>query len=117
MVLVANRARLWRFVLACNLSGFMRRLVLPEAMKRWSLTSLGTRLINTGGRLVRRANGLPQGSGMGRDRRFWSLVRYREVATPRERSNCVNRIAFDALRIPFYSFEESLSAPCSGKLA
>ena len=35
-----------------------RRLALPEAMKRWSLTTLQTRLIKTGGRLVRHARRL-----------------------------------------------------------
>ena len=52
---VANQARLWLFVLAYNLGNFMRRLVLPEDMKHWTLTSLQTRLIKTGGRLVRHA--------------------------------------------------------------
>ena len=37
---------------------FMRRLVLPEDMKHWPLTSLQTRLIKTGGRLVRHASRL-----------------------------------------------------------
>jgi len=36
----------------------MRRLVLPEDMKHWTLTSLQTRLIETGGRLVRHARRL-----------------------------------------------------------
>ena len=46
------------FVLAYNLGNFMRRLALPEAMKHWSLTSLQTRMIKTGGRLVRHAGRL-----------------------------------------------------------
>ena len=50
---VANQVRLELFVLAYNLGNFMRRLVLPETMKHWSLTSLQTSLIETGGRLVR----------------------------------------------------------------
>jgi len=50
---VANQVRLALFVLAYNLGNFMRRFTLPEAMKHWSLTSLQTRLIKTGGRLVR----------------------------------------------------------------
>ena len=41
-----------------NLGNFMRRLALPEAMKHWSLTSLQTRMIKTGGRLVRHARRL-----------------------------------------------------------
>ena len=49
---VAHQVRLWLFVLAYNLGNFMRRLVLPEDMKHWTLTSLQTRLIKTGGRLV-----------------------------------------------------------------
>ena len=55
---VANQVRLWLFVLTYNLGNFMRRLVLPESMKHWSLTSLQTRLIKTGGRLVRHARRL-----------------------------------------------------------
>ncbi len=55
---VANQVRLWSFVLAYNLGNFMRRLALPEAVKHWSLTSLQTRLIKTGGRLVRHARRL-----------------------------------------------------------
>ena len=46
---VANKVRLALFVLAYNMGNFMRRLVLPEDMKHWSLTSLQTRLIKTGG--------------------------------------------------------------------
>jgi hypothetical protein len=55
---LANQVRLWPFVLAYNLGNFMRRLVLPEDMKHWTLTSLQTRLIKTGGRLVRHARRL-----------------------------------------------------------
>ena len=55
---VANQVRLWLFVLAYNLGNFMRRLVLPEDMKHWTLSSLQTRLIKTGGRLVRHARRL-----------------------------------------------------------
>ena len=55
---VANHVRLELFVLAYNLGNSMRRLALPEAMKHWSLTSLQTRMIKTGGRLVRHARRL-----------------------------------------------------------
>ena len=41
-----------------HLGNFMRRLVLPEDMKHWTLSSLQTRLIKTGGRLVRHARRL-----------------------------------------------------------
>ena len=44
--------------LRVTLGNFMRRLVLPEDMKHWTLTSLQTRLIKTGGRLVRHAKRL-----------------------------------------------------------
>ena len=50
---VVNKMRLALFVLAYNMGNFMRRQVLPEDMKHWSLTSLQTRLTKTGGRLVR----------------------------------------------------------------
>ena len=55
---VANQVRLSLFILAYNLGNFMRRLVLPESIKRWSLTSVQTRLIKTGARLVRHARRL-----------------------------------------------------------
>jgi hypothetical protein len=55
---VANHVRLELFILAYNLGDFLRRLVLPEPMKHWSLTSLQTRMIKTGGRLVRHARRL-----------------------------------------------------------
>jgi len=55
---VANHVRLELFILAYNLGNFLRRLVLPEPMKHWPLTSLQTRVIKTGGRLVRHARKL-----------------------------------------------------------
>jgi hypothetical protein len=55
---VANQLRLWLFILAYNLGNFVRRLALPEGIKRWSLTSVQTRLIKMGGRLVRHARRL-----------------------------------------------------------
>ena len=55
---VANQVRLSLFILAYNLGNFFRRLALPEAIKRWSLTSIQTRLIKMGGRLVRHARSL-----------------------------------------------------------
>ena len=55
---VANQVRLELFIMAYNLGNFLRRLVLPESMKHWSLTSLQTRMIKTGGRLVRHARRL-----------------------------------------------------------
>jgi hypothetical protein len=55
---VANQVRLWLFILAYNLGNFVRRLALPETVKHWSLTSIQTRLIKIGGRLVRHARRL-----------------------------------------------------------
>jgi len=55
---VANQVRLWLFILAYNLGNSMRRLALPESVKHWSLTSIQTRMIKTGGRLVRHARKL-----------------------------------------------------------
>ena len=55
---VANQVRVWLFILAYNLGNFVRRLALPESIKRWSLTSIQTRLIKIGGRLVRHAKRL-----------------------------------------------------------
>ena len=53
---VANQVRLGLFIMAYNLGNFLS-LVLPESMKQ-SLTSLQTRMIKTGGRLVRHARRL-----------------------------------------------------------
>ena len=39
-------------VLAYNLGNLWRRLVLPQTIDNWSLTSLQQRLVKTGGRLV-----------------------------------------------------------------
>jgi hypothetical protein len=49
---------LWLFILAYDLGDFVRRLALPEGIKHWSLTSIQTRLIMIGGRLVRHAKRL-----------------------------------------------------------
>jgi hypothetical protein len=47
--------RLWLKVIAYNLGNLWRRLVLPQRMGNWSLTSLQQRLVKTGGRLVKHA--------------------------------------------------------------
>jgi Transposase DDE domain group 1 len=41
------------FALAYNLANFLRTLVLPEEVARWSLTTLREKLIKIGARLVR----------------------------------------------------------------
>lgn len=51
----ANEVRLWLSLIAYNLGNLWRRLVLPAAIDRWSLTSLQQRLVNTGGRLIKHA--------------------------------------------------------------
>jgi hypothetical protein len=51
----ANEVRLLLGVIAYNLGNLLRRLVLPLAIRDWSLTSLQQRLLKTGGRLVRHA--------------------------------------------------------------
>ena len=40
---------------ACNLGNLWRRLVLPQRIDHWSLTSVQQRLVKTGGRLVKHA--------------------------------------------------------------
>ena len=47
--------RLWLAILAYNLGNLWRRLVLPQRIGNWSLTSLQQRLVKTGGRLVKHA--------------------------------------------------------------
>jgi hypothetical protein len=48
----ANEVRLLLGVIACNLGNLLRRLVLPLALQRRSLTSLQQRLFKAGGRLI-----------------------------------------------------------------
>jgi len=58
----SNEVRLWLSVIAYNLGNLWRRLVMPQRIGRWSLTSLQQRLVKTGGRLVKHA------------RYFWLLL-------------------------------------------
>ncbi|MBZ5562731.1 MAG: transposase [Acidobacteriia bacterium] len=51
----SNEVRLWFSVIAYNLGNLWRRLVLPQRIGNWSLTSLQQRLVRTGGRLVKHA--------------------------------------------------------------
>ena len=47
--------RLWLSVRAYNLGNLWRRLALPKAIGKWSLTSLQQRLVKIGGRLIKHA--------------------------------------------------------------
>jgi DDE family transposase len=51
----SNEVRLWLTIIAYNLRNLWRRLVLPQRIGHWSLTSLQQRLVKTGGRLVKHA--------------------------------------------------------------
>ncbi len=51
----SNEVRLWLSVIAYNLGDLWRRLVLPQRIGKWSLTSLQQRLVKTGGRLIKHA--------------------------------------------------------------
>jgi hypothetical protein len=51
----SNEVRLWLSMIAYNLGNLWRRLVLPQKIGNWSLTSLQQRLVKTGGRLVKHA--------------------------------------------------------------
>jgi hypothetical protein len=51
----SNEVRLWLTIIAYNLGNLWRRLLLPQRIHNWSLTSLQQRLVKTGGRLVRHA--------------------------------------------------------------
>ena len=49
----SNEVRLWLTILAYNLGNLWRRLVLPQRIEKWSLTSLQQRLVKTGWRLAK----------------------------------------------------------------
>jgi hypothetical protein len=51
----SNEVRRWLRVIAYNLGNLWRRLVLPQRIDHWSLTSVQPRLVKTGGRLVNHA--------------------------------------------------------------
>ena len=51
----SNEVRLWLSVLAYNLGNLWRRLVLPQRIENWSLTSLQQRQVKTGGCLIEHA--------------------------------------------------------------
>ena len=51
----SNEVRLWLSIIAYNLGNLWRRLVLPQRIGNWSLTSLQQRLVKTGGRLIKHA--------------------------------------------------------------
>ncbi len=55
---MANHARLQLYVLASNLGSFLRKLVLPNVVKEWSLRSLQLKLIKTGAKLLHHARWL-----------------------------------------------------------
>ena len=70
MRFAANEVRLQLHALAYNLANFLRTLATPEAIERWSLTSLRERLIKTGARLVRHGR--------------YTIFQMAEVALPRQ---------------------------------
>ena len=51
----SNEVRLWLTIIAYNLGNLWQRLVLPQRIGNWSLTSLQQRLVKTGGRLIKHA--------------------------------------------------------------
>jgi len=52
---VDNQVRLQLFTLAYNLGNFLRRLVLPKAMKHWTMTTLREKLVKIGAKVVTHA--------------------------------------------------------------
>ncbi len=52
---VDDQVRLQLFVLTYNLGNFLRRLALPTSVAHWSLTTLRTKLIKIGAKVVRHA--------------------------------------------------------------
>src|ERR1017187_1091388 len=67
---VDNQVRLHLFVLAYNLGNFLRQLVLPREIKRWTLTTTREKLIKIGAKVVRHARQV--------------IFQMAEVAIPRE---------------------------------
>jgi len=81
----SNEVRLWLGIIAYNLGNLWRRLVLPQRIGNWSLTSLQQRLVKTGARLVKHA------------RYYWLLLAESHL-TRRLFASMVRRI--DGLPVP-----------------
>jgi hypothetical protein len=82
---VDNQVRLHLFVLAYNLGNFLRQLVLPREIRRWTLTTTREKLIKIGAKVVRHAR-----------RVTFQLA---EVAVPRRLFQAI-LCAIDRLRLP-----------------
>jgi hypothetical protein len=82
---VDNQVRLHLFVLAYNLGNFLRQLVLPREIKRWTLTTTREKLIKIGAKVVHHAR-----------RVTFQLA---EVAVPRRLFQAI-LCAIDRLRLP-----------------
>ena len=80
-----NQVRLHLFVLAYNLGNFLRQLVLPREVRRWTLTTTREKLIKIGAKVVRHAR-----------RVTFQLA---EVAVPRKLFQTI-LCAIDRLRLP-----------------
>ena len=65
-----NAARLNLFALAYNLANFLRQLVLPKSIKKWTLTTLREKLIKIGAKVVKHAK--------------YIIFQLAEVAVPRQ---------------------------------
>jgi hypothetical protein len=52
-IIVDNQVRLQLFALAYNLGNFLRHLVLPKPVRKWSLRTLREKLIKIGAKVVR----------------------------------------------------------------
>ncbi len=81
----SNEVRLWLIILAYHLGKLWRRLVLPQRIGNWSLTSLQQRLVKTGGRLLKHA-------------RYYGLLLAESHLTRRLFESMVRRI--EALPLP-----------------
>ena len=71
----ANAVRLQLHALAYNLANFLRTLALPEAVERWSLTTLREKVVKIGARIVAHARS--------------TVFQMAEVAVPRDLFRCI----------------------------
>jgi hypothetical protein len=82
---VDNQVRLQLFVLAYNLRNFLRQAVLPRAVRHWTLTTLGEKLIKIGTEVVRHSRKI--------------VFQMAEVAVPRDLFRSILQ-AIEGLRLP-----------------
>jgi hypothetical protein len=102
---IVSLRRLQLHALAYNLGNFLRTLALPEAVERWSLTTMRERLIKIGANY--RAPWALSRFSAGGDRHLKSTVRRCTTANRRPAAKTSADLNRGVTRIPVVAFQSS----------